>query len=293
MRAWILAMATLAGCGGGAPASNDPAPPAHGYQIKTPDIQLMGGQEEYLCYTVKLDEAADVAVNQFQGYTTTVVHHFEVFQAIAPEQDGLFDCSQQLIKITWLPLFGGGAQAGGLTLPDGAGFKIPKNAQLLVQLHLLNATTAPASTHVVVNMDYVNDPTTVTPAGIFAVGSMNIDLLPNSTGTKVSSSCNLPKPLNVFAVQPHMHTLGTSITLDSGATQAASAMAYQRNPWVFGVQPIDTFTKTFAKGDYVNVDCVYDNTTPNEVMYGESTHDEMCYFVLFYTPFDQLDGCIN
>ncbi len=68
---------------------------------------------------------------------------------------------------------------------------------------------------------------------------------------------------------------------------------YQRNPWVFGVQPIDPFAATLHSGDYVGTTCTYDNPTAQAVTYGESTKNEMCYFILFYTPFDQIDGCIT
>ncbi|HZS35787.1 MAG TPA: hypothetical protein VFF06_03125 [Polyangia bacterium] len=291
--ALLLGLALTAACGGsGPPASMDPAPPAHGYQIKTPDFTLASGEEKYLCSTVKLAEPADVAVTEFAGYTSAVVHHFEVFQALAPEQDGIFDCSQTLIKISWLPLFGGGALAGGLKLPDGAGFKIPKDAQLLVQLHLLNATPAAVTNHVVVNMTYAPDATAVTPAGIFALGSMNINLPAGASGMQVGSSCKAPKTMNVFAVQPHMHKLGTKITLQHGA-DASAPVVYQRDPWVFGVQPIDLYQAVINPNDFIATQCTFDNTTAQTVTYGESTTNEMCYFVLFYTPFDHLDGCIN
>src|SRR5262245_14484617 len=175
MRRSILALALLApivGCGGA--SSDDPPPPAHGSQIKTPNIMLQAGEEKYVCYTVTLAEAADIAVTKFEGFTSAAVHHFEVFETLAPEPSGLFDCGQQIIKQTWLPLFGGGANAGGLTLPAGAGFQLAKDAQLLLQLHLLNAKTEALTTHVVVNMEYAADATTVTRAGIFALGTMNI-----------------------------------------------------------------------------------------------------------------------
>jgi hypothetical protein len=283
----------LAACGSsGPPPAMDPPPPSHGFQLKTPTVTLQAGEEKYICYTTNLAEAADVAITAFQSYTGPVVHHYEVFNTVVAEQDGMFDCSLSLIKVTWLPLFGGGVGANGLTLPDGAGFKVKKDAQLLVQLHLLNATMQPQTTHVVVNMDYAADATTVTPAGIFALGSMNINLPAGATGQQVTSTCMSPKTMNVFAVQPHMHKLGTKITLQHGADQTAPII-YKRDPWVFGAQPIDMFPTTIQKNDFIGTQCTFDNTTGQAVTYGESTTNEMCYFVLFYTPFDTLGGCIN
>src|SRR5262249_5108351 len=138
------------------------------------------------------------------------------------------------VKTTWLPLFGGGKSVGGLQLPAGAGFQVPKDAQLLVQLHLLNATQAPVTQKVIVNMDYAADPTSVTPAGIFALGSMTINLPAGASNAQVTSSCMLPKTMNVFAVQPHMHYLGTKLQFELGSAQDSAQMVYQRNPWSFG-----------------------------------------------------------
>ncbi len=293
--ALVIGCSALVGCGGASNSNNSNPPPAPGtgYRMTTPDMTLTAGQEQYLCYTVTLQEAADVAVTQFESTAGTVVHHFEIFQTLAPEQAGLFDCSSTLIKQSWLPLFGGGAQAGGLTLPAGAGFPIPKDAQLLLQVHLLNATTAPVTTSVTVDMKYAADPTAITPAGIYALGSMNINLPAGTTTTIASPNCTLSKQYNVFAVQPHMHQLGTKIVFNHGATEASMAEQYQRDPWVFGVQPIDQVTMTLNSGDFVGATCTYDNTTSDTVVYGESTMNEMCFFVLFYTPFDHLDGCLN
>jgi hypothetical protein len=287
----LALVGSLAGCGGS--SSGDPPQPEHGYQIKTPDIMLQAGDEKYVCYTVTLAEGADIAVTRFDGFTSAAVHHFEIFQTLAPEPAGLSDCGQQIIKQTWLPLFGGGANAGGLTLPAGAGFRLEKDAQLLLQLHLLNAKNESLTTHVVVNMEYAADASAVTRAGIYALGTMNINLQPGASGIVVGSHCTLGKSLDVFAVQPHMHTLGSKITLEHGHDQASAHTVYARDPWVFGAQPIDNFGMQMAAGDFIGTSCTFDNTTDHVVTYGESTQNEMCFFVLFYTPFDHLDGCIQ
>jgi hypothetical protein len=143
-------------------------------------------------------------------------------------------------------------------------------------------------------MNYAANASATAAAGIFALGSMAIHLPANTNSIKISSpTCTLQKQYNVFAVQPHMHQLGTSINFQRGAGGGAMQNAYTRDPWVFGAQPIDQIQMTLNAGDLVNASCLYNNTTPNDVTYGESTKDEMCFFVLFYTPFDRLDGCLN
>lgn len=297
MRAALLASSLLfAACSSTqSPAANQGPAPGTGFRLEAANIALAAGDEKYVCFTATLAEAEDVAVTKFASHTTGAVHHFEVFQTLSPEQAGLFDCGATLIKDSWLPLFGAGAGIdNGFTLPDGAGFQLPKNAQLLLQLHLLNATTQPQNIDVTVDLTYAKDATKVTPAGIYALGSMNINLPPQTKNIVVSSpQCALTRDYDVFAVQPHMHQLGTKIAFQTGATAATMTTAYQRDPWLFGSQPIDTFDLTLHAGDFVGATCTYDNGGDNAVGYGESTKDEMCYFVLFYTPFDHLNGCVS
>ena len=287
-----LATLALAACGDAAMTDALPAP-GRGFQLKTPELPLNAGKEKYLCYTVKLSEPKDVAITKFAAFTKEVVHHYEVFEALAPEKDGLWDCTEQQIKMTWLPLFGGGVGAAGLELPAGAGFKIARDSQLLLQVHLLNATPSPAPSNIVINMTYADDVTKVTPAGIFALGTMGIELPAGTVGKQLGSQCAVPRPMNVFAVQPHMHKLGTKITFQTGADPASLQVAYKRDPWVFGAQPIDPFTLNLKTGDYIGATCTFDNPTGQPVTYGEKTINEMCYFVMFYTPFDRLGGCID
>jgi len=112
-------------------------------------------------------------------------------------------------------------------------------------------------------------------------------------GQQITSSCKLPLNMNVFAAQPHMHYLGTKLEFDLGASADSMTMAYQRDPWQFGGQPIDNWVQNLQAGQFGQVTCTYDNTTDHDVQYGESTNNEMCYLVLFYTPFDRLNGCVN
>jgi hypothetical protein len=37
-------------------------------------------------------------------------------------------------------------------------------------------------------------------------------------------------------------------------------------------------------GDTVDIDCTFDNTTPNRVHFGNSSRDEMCFVGLYRYP---------
>jgi hypothetical protein len=289
MRSLTVAALVAVGCG----ASNAPPAPVHGYQLATGDYTVGAGTEHYFCFAHTLTEAEAVAITRFDVFASQSVHHSVMFKTLAPEPEGFSDCPV-LAKETWLPMFAGGRNTQGLDLPTGAGFYLKANDQILLQLHLLNATLEDSTEHTFINLTYADDANSITPAGIFALGTMNIDIPAGARDYTITADCNVDKTLNVFAAFPHMHQIGTKITLEHSTTTAAAAtMMYARDPWVFGDQPMDSLPVTINKGDYLRASCSYDNNTGVDVKFGEHTSNEMCYLVLFYTPFDHLDGCIR
>jgi len=50
--------------------------------------------------------------------------------------------------------------------------------------------------------------------------------------------------------------------------------------------------ETVTPTDTLDLTCTFDNPLDHRVGFGESSNDEMCFFVLFYYPYDHIDGCI-
>jgi len=63
-------------------------------------------------------------------------------RALVPEPDGCSECPE-LLRTTWMPIFAAGAGANELRLPAGVAHRIASGSQLVMQLHLLNATKDP------------------------------------------------------------------------------------------------------------------------------------------------------
>ncbi len=287
-----LAFFLLAGCSG-TPAPVDPFPPpapGAGIQIKTDPYTLDAQTEKYYCYAKNV--VTDTAAIEVQVHNGASVHHLAVFETLAPEPDGFSECPSQ-IKQTWIPLYGGGRNTPGMKLPDGAGFQFKAGQQILLQVHLVNAAPHPITETTAVNLLFSPTPDALTPAGIFALGNMSFTIPTGATGYPVVGSCSSPRDLDVFALFPHMHRLGTSISIETGATEAAAQTIYKVDPWSFGDQPMKMMNFKVTTGDFLRATCMYDNTDGHDISYGESTLDEMCFMVLFYTPFDHLNGCVD
>lgn len=284
----LVSALSILGCSN-APA-NDFPPPAEGIQIQAGPYVVPAHSEKYFCYTQRVTkDAGAIEVDVHNGLT---VHHLAVFQTLSDEPEGFSECPSQ-IKMTWVPLYGGGRNTPGIKLPSNAAFKFPAGQQILVQLHLVNAGANDVHESTLVNLVYAKDPAPLLPAGIFALGKLSFDIPTGATNFPVVGQCNSPRDLDVFALFPHMHTLGKRIALEYGATESTSQTVYQVDPWSFGDQPMQLQTLNVKQGDFLRATCTYDNTAGHDVMYGESTLDEMCFMILFYTPFDHLNGCVQ
>jgi hypothetical protein len=292
---FVLATALLSlSCGDDSSQNGplQPLPPAGGQQLASMPYTVQPGQEKYFCYTFHSPKDAARSIIEVQPITGTIVHHAVLFQTLVPEREGFSECPV-LIKQTWLPIWGGGRNTNGIKLPDGVAFNIDSDTQYLLQLHLLNAGSAPVTERSGINLTYAPVGATLTPAGIYAFGTFSVDIPAGAMGVQKVISCNANRDMHVFATFPHMHKLGKKLEFMHGTTQADATMQYAKDPWVFGDQPMDPVDFVVNPGDFTQATCTWDNPTNVDVKYGESTNDEMCFFLLFYYPYTQLGGCVH
>jgi hypothetical protein len=279
----MILVCGLVGCSGKPPG---PPPNPLAFSIDTPMYTVQSAEEKrYFCYTTHLSTEKDLFITQIMPVYGRATHHLGVYYTLAAEPDGVFDCPE-LVRATWVPLYGGGVQSGTVQVPDGAAFHLAKGQQILVQLHLLNSSPSTVTDKATINF-LTTDKPNPTPAGIFGMSDTQISIAANSPGD-AAMDCPVTHPLNVFAVFGHMHQLGTHIELTKG-TGGPSLFAEN---WDFNNQPTVPMTFSLVNGDSVHLHCQYDNTTGAAVGYGESSFNEMCAFVLYYTPYTGLDGCM-
>lgn len=251
---------------------------------------LQPGEEKYFCYTMRLPADRDVAITKVTPTYGVGTHHVLSAQTIATEPDGFSECNT-LIRSTWIPLYTGGLDSGELTLPEGIGFKpFERGQQILMQLHLQNATDAPISATTALRFHLVDATPELKPASIYGLDNRKIDVPPRMQAT-TAMTCKASKDLDVFAVLGHMHKRGTKLDFSRGAT-AGAEMLYEEN-WNFEEQPVTSMALSIKKGDDLHLRCTHTNDTDKRIGYGESSDDEMCSFVLFYAPATGLEGCIS
>jgi hypothetical protein len=90
-----------------------------------------------------------------------------------------------------------------------------------------------------------------------------------------------------------MHLLGSSLRFEVGKAGGDMTEVFKRDPFDFNDQHIDPVAYALSAGDMTRVTCTFNNTTDQEVVYGESTLNEMCFFVGFAVDLPSQAACLE
>lgn len=255
----------------------------------TEQFALEAGQERYLCFAKTLDE--DAVVNGYSNRGQKFVHHLIFARATAPEAEGFAECDTAF-RQSWETLFISGAGDNALELPMDAGHELKKGTQLIVQMHLLNLAETRVESSVTIDMrrSSVESPR---PVSSFIFGTAAVELPASATGATVVGTCTMRQELELIAGFPHMHLLGRSMRFETGPSMNELKEVFKRDPFDFDNQHVDNVVLKLARGDVTRVTCKFDNPHDKKIGYGESTLDEMCYFVGFAVGLPRQSACLE
>lgn len=294
----LLTLFAIAGCAGGSesPAGGpaevrDLAPGIHPTDgdviFRTDAFTLDPGQERFVCYTQTLDQ--DLVIDGYSHEAKSFLHHVIFAKTTGTEPEGSSDCDV-LFRFNWEPLFLAGAGASEIRFPEGTGHALPKGTRILAQLHLLNASSLPVTDSLEIHMHPASTQNP-RPIGSYAFGNFNVNLPPHQTST-LESVCTVNEPIEFVAAFPHMHLLGKSLTFEVGPSRDKLTKVFERNPYTFDDQRVELLNMTLNPGDVTRVRCNYDNTRDQTVTFGESTENEMCFFLAFVAGRQGVGGCV-
>jgi hypothetical protein len=261
-------------------------PDADVFEWRTGELELEPGQEQYLCYASTLTE--DMTVNAFASEIAPFVHHLIFSRARAPEPEGFAECDVTF-RNSWEPLFISGAGDTKLEFPEDAASVMTAGTQLVLQMHLLNTSDKPVSGTTLINMrrTSIENPRRVSTA-VFGTAAVS---LPANKESEVVGTCAVKQDIQLIAGFPHMHLLGTGLRFEIGKSKDKLEEVFKRDPYDFDNQSIEKLDVKLSAGDMARVSCTYNNTHDQTISYGESTLNEMCYFIGFAV--DSRGGCLE
>jgi peroxiredoxin len=303
------------------------APPAkkftQGWQLGTPDLVLTVGEEfqvgptgndVFRCFVLptNLTEDKYVAAVEVRPGNPRVVHHallaidnngqgrkLEKDQKDNPKKDP--HGGNELDKgpgyyggmgFGFLPTSSLGGWAPGQLarqLPDGTGIKLPKNSDVVMQMHYhRNGRTEKDKTQIGI---YFSKKAVDKPFQGGVMMGLFVAIPAGNAKFVVKGTSHVSEDLKLHSIMPHMHMLGKEIKVTMTPPDGKAALLFHIKEWDYNWQETYYFKEPLklAAGTKLELEAVYDNTAdnphnpfkpPQTVTFGEQTTNEMCFVFL-------------
>ncbi len=297
-----------AGAPEGDPADLPPQPTfPSGWRLGEPDIILQApttvtvaadGADVFQHWVIPIDIPEDKMMTafDFQPGNPSVVHHAVLLMdtmgagrakdAESPEPGyttfGSIGIPVGGVLGVWTP---------GMTprfLPDGAGYRIPAGADLIMQLHL-HPSGKEETDQSSIGLYFADKPVTKKIArSPFVTGTILIDIPAGSDRHKVTTSVTLPADIALVSLLPHMHLLGREMKLTATLPDGSVEPLIWIRDWNFYWQDNYVYREPvhLPKGTRLDMVSYYDNSAtnpfnpsdpPQRVLFGNDSDDEMCF----------------
>lgn len=258
------------------------APGPDGFQtLVVGSWELPAGTELYRCVRFTLPQ--DLTVAAFRSLSPIGTHHTLITVADDPsEPDGAFDCDALTGGIRSVTASGVGSN--DVELPEGIAMELKAGQQLVLNLHLVNPQDTPLRGQSGILMRQMPEDEVEQRAESLMAGTIKLDLPAGETTTQ-RGTCTMTGETNLFAVVPHMHSLGVHLKVTAHSSVMGDVVLTDR-PYDFDSQLTYMLDQRvpMKAGDKVDVDCTYTNPSDHTVQFGNGSKDEMCYAGLYRYP---------
>ena len=272
-----------AGAAGSTPASGMPM------QVKITARQIAPNGENHVCVVMPLPNTERAFITSIHATLTDGSHHLIVDRVPAgtPTQSEATVCPPtQGMDATRLII----AQQHDttLTMPPGTGLAIEPKQPVFLQLHYINLKTAPIDIVGTVEVTLA-DPSGPPPKEVKSLFQGDTSLsIPKGQAASgeffIKPAGSAQKPLHVFALTSHTHSLGTKATIERVASASAPASTPVHESLDWAEPPLTRFDPPlqFNGSDGLRLRCNFMNDTQQDVRFGTRFEDEMCFLWLYY-----------
>ena len=279
-------------------------PPARGFQIQSPPVDINPGVEVTYCYYFHTPNTSELAIKKWASHMTQGSHHMILYLTPSDQQPpgtmstqrcgfgsgtAVWTYSAQTVDAEApLPADDGtGTPVGQLIKPGQSGF---------IQMHYLNASDSVLHAHVELNAEAYDDGVQVTPAAPFVTYNTTIDLSPGTSLSPspgmVNGNCNVAAASKFYIMSTHTHKQGVHTFVKDGAATVFDSIDWEHpGEKTWPASPFFSFTS--GKLTY---QCEYMNTANRRIITGDSAAtDEMCMAIGYYFPAPAGTGhfCLN
>lgn len=298
----LIAVLALAGCEAATGPSSEvagfelPAVLPGELQIVSPAVRKIpaGANVMHCSYLdFRFKETTDVV--GFHGALSLGGHHAILYVARQDRPVDTHPCTEDdMINSQYLAGTGADSAFAALgDLPPEVGFRVPANAQLMIQTHFVNASLAAIDGQAAINIKTAKPTASRMPADLFAVAN-NRFVLPPGQVTSSETTCEVKEKLSLFFLAGHEHALGTYVKIEHHIGSSAK-MLYDRE-WAEQYEfdpPLEVYSVqqplVINPGDKIRIHCTWNNTSGRELRFP----DEMCVAWGYYFPGHGEIDCVD
>jgi len=183
-------------------------------------------------------------------------------------------------------------------LPSGLSMPWPKNADLLLNLHL-HPTGKPEVEQSSIGFHFTDEAPQRTLLDLLLIDT-KIDISPGEKAYRTQDSCVLPIDMDAVSIFPHMHLLGKQFKVTATLPDGTDRTLLWIDDWDFNWQNLYEYAKPvrLPKGTKVTLECIHDNSAdnphnpknpPERVRWGEQTFNEMALAFVNLMPANDAD----
>jgi hypothetical protein len=176
----------------------------------------------------------------------------------------------------------GGEAGGGVKLPDGVVFRVPKGNSIMLNTHFLNTGSKVIDGESVLDIKFEPADPARKVASLFTNGNFGFQV-PARGRAEAVAECPIPRDLEIIIFSNHMHDQGSHIWTEVERADGSVELIHEDPEWTYEMQfnavfrtwPLETPLR-LAKGDILRTYCNWDNTTdaalgfPREMCIGVS-----------------------
>ncbi len=297
--------------GGGDDGGDELMPPARGFQVISPDIEIPAGEfgERTFCYYFKTPNTEAFSIKRWVSKMAPGSHHMILYftsTMVQPEgtvtEQGCGGVGGGTNVPSWI--YAAQTIDSDMALPadDGngnpLGMDVPPGQPAFIQMHYYNATDLPIKAHVTVNAEAHDAGVNATKTAAYVTFNGQISIPAAKGGVPgtatATQTCNIPATSKVWLMSTHAHKQAIHTEVRDGMP-ASTNVVFSSNDWEHpGVKTwMANPFYTFASGK-ITYECKYSNPGPDPIMTGDSAKtDEMCMATGYIFPATKATICYN
>ncbi len=250
------------------------------------------GVENTRCFVAQLANDREIRVGEITNVLGDASHHFIVYRIADGElSTEPFECqpfADTLNPENGAPLMVTQRAEETLTLPDGVAFTLETKQFIRLELHYVNASDTAKTVTATSTFKTMAEDDFQFEADFLFIGNPDIDLAPGQVATVGPSFLPLPPDLvgsKIFGITGHTHQYGTDVKVEIGP-EASPTMIYDvpnfnwDEPDTIRLEP----AVEISADSGFRFSCDFNNTSGQQVGFGEGVNDEMCFFWAYYYP---------